>query len=199
MGCMPKVFQIHPTDVWDSPDFWAMDRHDPCVTPDGMVANMSSMTSAPFSSAMVRGRPGRGSASTPSLRSRTQRRRHRPTVWLCTPNLSALAVFQRPSAQDRTIRYRSAINRARGCFLTAVSRKERSSSANVIKGGLRPRLRRTDLGGLEKPVNTDSKLPQQKNDYFTCLEWLVLITFFPFSLTPLWLSFGGSRDFLALI
>jgi hypothetical protein len=55
---------------------------------------------------MVRGRPERGSSSSPANPRAAYRSRHPITVGRDTPNLTAIAVFDTPSAANNTIRAR---------------------------------------------------------------------------------------------
>ena len=94
------------------PALRAIERSDQWVASAGVVSSVRSMTAATFSSESVRGRPGRGSSDSPSMRSFRKRRRHLPTVCSCTPISGATALLVRPSAQRRIMRQRSDSERA---------------------------------------------------------------------------------------
>ena len=79
---------LRRTVVCDSPLSRAIERSDQWVASAGVVSSVRSMIAATFSSVSVRGRPGRGSSESPSLRSFRKRRRHLPTVCPCTPSSS---------------------------------------------------------------------------------------------------------------
>ena len=111
-GCTLKAAHIRRTVVCDSPLSRAIERSDQWVASAGVVSSVRSMTAATFSSESVRGRPGRGSSESPSMRAFRKRRRHLPTVCSCTPISVATALFVRPSAQRRIMRQRSEIERA---------------------------------------------------------------------------------------
>ena len=111
-GCRPNAPQMRQIVVCDSPASFAIERSDQWVASAGVVLSVRSITSATFSSSMVRGRPGRGSSNNPSMRSLRNRRRHFPTVRSCTPISAATALLLRPSAQRRIMRQRSDIERA---------------------------------------------------------------------------------------
>ena len=111
-GCKPKAPQMRQIVVCDSPASFAIERSDQWVASAGRALSVRSITSATFSSAMVRGRPGRGSSESPSMRSATKRRRHLPTVCSLTPISAATALFVSPSAQRRIMRQRSESERA---------------------------------------------------------------------------------------
>ena len=104
--------------VCDSPASFAIERSDQWVASAGVEVSVRSITSATFSSAMVLGRPGRGSSDRPSMRSLTKRLRHLPTVRALTPLSAATALFVSPSAQRRIMRQRSDIERAIRCRRT---------------------------------------------------------------------------------
>ena len=111
-GCTLKAAHIRRIVVCDSPLSRAIERIDQWVASAGVVSSVRSITSATCSSVSVRGRPGRGSSDSPSMRSFKKRRRHLPTVCSCTPSSAATALFVRPSAQRRIMRQRSEIERA---------------------------------------------------------------------------------------
>ena len=79
-----------------SPSCAAIDRVDQCVASFGVVSSVATITASTCSSVTVRGRPGRGSSSSPSSRSSTNRLRHRRTVLSDTPSRSAISVFEPP-------------------------------------------------------------------------------------------------------
>ena len=112
--------------VCESPVSPAIDRSDQWVASAGLVASVRSITSATLLSSMVRGRPGRGSSDSPSMRSVRKRRRHLPTVCALTPISAATALLLSPSAQRRIMRQRSDIERATRWRRTCASRNDRS-------------------------------------------------------------------------
>ena len=75
-GCTLKAAHIRRTVVCDSPLSRAIERSDQWVASAGVVSSVRSMTAATFTSVSVRGRPGRGSSDSPSMRSFRKRRRH---------------------------------------------------------------------------------------------------------------------------
>ena len=68
-GCKPNARQIRETAVWESPTSAAIDRVDQCVASFGVDSNVLTITSSTCASLIIRGRPGRGSSSSPSRRS----------------------------------------------------------------------------------------------------------------------------------
>jgi hypothetical protein len=79
-GCNPNARQIRETAVCDNPTSAASDRVDQCVASFGVVSRVVVITRSTSASAIVRGRPGRGSSSRPSSRSTANRLRHFVTV-----------------------------------------------------------------------------------------------------------------------
>src|SRR5262247_4195369 len=61
-----------------------------------------------FASSILRGTPGRGSSSSPSMPRSTKRRRHLPTVCTVTRSRAATALLLKPEAQPNTMRARNA-------------------------------------------------------------------------------------------
>ena len=85
----------------------ASSRVDQCVTAYFFGGGVSvAVTIRRWS--MVRGRPERGSSSSPANPRAAYRSRHPITVGRDTPNLTAIAVFDTPSAANNTIRARCA-------------------------------------------------------------------------------------------
>jgi hypothetical protein len=108
-GLSPNARQIREIAVWLIPVARAIDRVDQWLSwLGGGSSNVLVSTCSTRSSAMVRGRPGRGSSDRPSSRSATNRRRHLPTVCGQIPNRSATCWLVWPSAQASTILARSA-------------------------------------------------------------------------------------------
>jgi hypothetical protein len=108
-GLSPNARQIREIAVWLIPTCRAIDRVDQWVSwLGGGRSRVATITRSTWSSAMVRGRPGRGSSARPSSRSRTNRPRHLATVWGQMPSCSATATLVLPLAQASTIRARKA-------------------------------------------------------------------------------------------
>jgi hypothetical protein len=91
-----------------SPTSLAIDRVDQCVASFGALSKVLMITSSTCSSVIVRGRPGRGSSTSPSRRCAANRLRHVITIGRVTPSRAAISVFFNPSAAASTIRERSA-------------------------------------------------------------------------------------------
>jgi hypothetical protein len=79
-GCNPNARQIRETAVCDSPTSAARERVDQCVAVFGVDSNVRTITSSTCASVTVRGRPGRGSSTSPSNRLIANRERHLRTV-----------------------------------------------------------------------------------------------------------------------
>jgi hypothetical protein len=95
--------------VWLIPVARAIDRVDQWVSLlGGGSSSVLVITCSTWASAMVRGRPGRGSSARPSSRSRTNRPRHLVTVCGQISSRSATALLVTPSAQANTILQRNA-------------------------------------------------------------------------------------------
>jgi len=107
-GCSAKARQIRLTALCESPVAAAIERVDQWVASAGCCSSVLRSTSSTCSSEMRRGAPGRGSSSSPSSPSATNRRRHLPTVAACTPSSEATAPLLSPAAQRNTIRARDA-------------------------------------------------------------------------------------------
>ena len=103
-GCSPNARQIRDTADCDIPNPAASERVDQCAASRGVLSNVRVITASTCSSATVRGRPGRGSSSSPSNQSATNRARHLPTVNRPIPSRSATSVLASPSAAASTIR-----------------------------------------------------------------------------------------------
>jgi hypothetical protein len=90
----------------------AGEQVDQCVASLGVVSNVVVITrsTSASASAIVRGRPGRGSSSRPSNRSTANRLRHFVTVCRAIWSCYAITVFDSPaaSAHASTIRDRNA-------------------------------------------------------------------------------------------
>jgi hypothetical protein len=98
-GLSPKVRQIREMAVWLIPVALAIDRVDQWVSwLGGGSSRVLVITCSTWASAMVRGRPGRGSSDRPSSRLATNRPRHLVTVWGQMPSCSATAWLVAPSA-----------------------------------------------------------------------------------------------------
>lgn len=100
--------QIRPIVEGDNPERFAIDARDQCVVFFGMDSNVATTTSSTCAAVIEGGRPGGGSSSKPSSRRSTNRDRHFPTVGVDTFSRAATSLFDRPSAQPRTIRHRNA-------------------------------------------------------------------------------------------
>ena len=79
-GRSPKARQMRLTVMRLRPVVRASERVLQCVAPGGVVSNVVMTTCSTWASVTVRGVPGRGSSSNPSIRSRAKRVRHLPTV-----------------------------------------------------------------------------------------------------------------------
>jgi hypothetical protein len=78
-GCSRNAFQIRPTVERLNPEWAAIEARDQCVASRGVDSRVSATTRSTSSSVIVRGAPGRGSSTSPSSRSATNRARHFPT------------------------------------------------------------------------------------------------------------------------
>jgi hypothetical protein len=108
-GLRPNARQIRDTAVWLIPVALAIERVDQWLSWwGGGSANVLVITCSTCASAMVRGRPGRGSSDSPSRRPATTRPRHLVTVCGQIPSRSATALLVAPSAQASTILARKA-------------------------------------------------------------------------------------------
>ena len=93
----------------ESPVVAAIWRVDQCVPPSGgAVSNVLTITSSTRSSPTVLGRPDRGSSTSPSSLSATNRRRHLPTVAALTESRAATSLFECPCSHSNTICERNA-------------------------------------------------------------------------------------------
>lgn len=81
----------------------AMVRVLQCVAPCGIDSNMRAITALTRASSMLRGAPGRGASSRPSMQWSTKRARHLETVRCVTSWRTATTLFSMPSAQPNTI------------------------------------------------------------------------------------------------
>ena len=75
-GRNPKARQMRLTVMRLRPVAGASERVLQCVAPGGVVSNVVMTTCPIWASVTVRGVPGRGSSSNPSIRSRAKRVRH---------------------------------------------------------------------------------------------------------------------------
>ena len=107
-GCNPNARQIRATADCVNPSSAARERVDQCVASFGVDSNVVVITASTRSSLTVRGRPGRGSSSSPSRRSATNRFRHFRTVPTVTDSRRATSELDNPSAHTSTIRDRCA-------------------------------------------------------------------------------------------
>lgn len=108
-GLSPKAFQIRPIVDFDNPDCCAIFARDQCVAFFGVDSKVATTTSSTCSAVIVGSRPERGSSTSPSRRSVTNRARHLLTVFVEHPSRSATALLVSPSAQVSTMRERRAI------------------------------------------------------------------------------------------
>ena len=93
-GCRPNARQIRETAVCESPTSPAIDRVDQCVASFGVGLQRATITSSTCASLIVRGRPGRGSSTSPSKRSPDKPRRATcRTVAASTPRRAATRVL----------------------------------------------------------------------------------------------------------
>ncbi len=93
---------------FDRPLRAAIDARDQCVAFFGVDSRVATTTSSTCSAVIEAGRPGRGSSSSPSRRSSTNRERHLPTVGADTASRAATFLLLSPAAHPNTIRDRSA-------------------------------------------------------------------------------------------
>src|ERR1019366_9142878 len=107
-GLSSKAFQIRPIVVLDNPERLAIDARDQCVALRGVSSSVATTTASTASTLIVAGRPGRGSSSSPSRRSATNRLRHFPTVATAQFSCAATSLLSVPFAQASTILDRSA-------------------------------------------------------------------------------------------
>lgn len=70
-GCRWKVRQMRPMVLWLIPAALAIDRVLQCVSPEGVVSSVLTMTASMVSSVILRGAPTRGSSYSPSRRRST--------------------------------------------------------------------------------------------------------------------------------
>src|SRR6266480_5518551 len=137
-GLSSNLRQIRPILDLDSPVRSAIDLRDQWVASLGVCSKVATTTSSTWSTVIDGGRPGRGSSTRPSKRSRTNRDGPVPTVGRVTDNRCATSTLDRPSAHANTIRHRNAStcdDFARRDHRTNVSR---SSSVNVNSAFGRP-------------------------------------------------------------
>ena len=132
-GCSPNARQIRLIAFWLIPISAAIDRVDQCVAFFGVLSSVLITTASTCSSAIVRGRPGRGSSTNPSIRNRANRPRHLVTVGRDTRWRSAISPFVNPPAASSTIRARNANACALVCRRVKDSNNTRSSSVNSIE------------------------------------------------------------------
>jgi len=116
----------------DGPRCAASDRVDQCVASLGALSKVVVTIRSTCSSVTVRGRPGRGSSSSPSKRCSAKRVRHLVTVGRDTRSRSAISKFDRPSAASSTIRERNASACAVFPRRDQASSRPRSSSVSSI-------------------------------------------------------------------
>jgi hypothetical protein len=116
----------------------ASERVDQCVAFVGVVSRVVVITRSTSASAIVRGRPGRGSSVNPSRRWATNRLRHLRTVSSVMPSSPAIAALVRPSAAANTIRHRIASPLAVFLRLAHASNCDRSASDNTTTAATRP-------------------------------------------------------------
>ena len=107
-GCSPNACQIRSTAFRVTPASRAIDRVDQCVASLGVLSSVLAMIASTCSSVIVRGRPGRGSSTSPSSRRSANRLRHFVTVGAETPSSSAISRLVNWPAAPSTIRARNA-------------------------------------------------------------------------------------------
>src|SRR5664280_2780844 len=107
-GWSSKAFQIRPIVVLDNPERLAIEARDQCVALRGVSSRVATTTASTASTLTVAGRPGRGSSTSPSRRSATNRLRHLPTVATAQFSCAATPLLSVPLAQASTILERSA-------------------------------------------------------------------------------------------
>ena len=132
-GCSPNALQIRCTADWVSPTSVAIDRVDQCVASFGVVSSVLTITSSTCASVTFRGRPGRGSSSSPRTdRPRTDHATY-ATVSRFTANRPATSVlFEDHRPRPTTIRRRNASACALVCRRDHDSNCSRSLSASSI-------------------------------------------------------------------
>ena len=107
-GASPKARHTRETVDCDIPRCAAIDRVDQWVAVFGADSRVSVISRSTSASDTVRGRPGRGSSTSPSRRASTKRLRQRATVFRSSSSRAAISVFEPPSAAASTIRLRVA-------------------------------------------------------------------------------------------
>jgi hypothetical protein len=107
-GANPKTCHTRETIDCDRPKCSAIDRVDQCVAPGGVVSNVAVINASIYSSPTTRGRPGRGSSSSPSHRLAANRLRQLEIVFRSNSSRSATSTLLPPSAHASTIRARRA-------------------------------------------------------------------------------------------
>ena len=148
-GASRNAFQIRPTAERLSPECPAIDARDQCVASRGVDSRVSMTTCSTCASVIERGAPGRGSSTSPSSRSATNRDRHLPTVGRDTRSAAATSVLLAPAAQPSTIRERSARRWelfGRRAQRASVSRSS-SVTTNSAVGRPRPAITRSSQTG----------------------------------------------------
>jgi hypothetical protein len=163
-GLSPNARQIFDTVVWDIPAAFAIDRVDQCVASAGASCSVLTITRSTSASLTVRGAPGRGSSHRPSRRNSTNRRRHLPTVFSCTPRRPATSRLVAPPAQANTIRQRAASALALFGRRDQRCSTSRSSSLNMIGSVGRPRraIATSIVADNDKNANPHTKIPTNK-------------------------------------
>ncbi|HEY5474459.1 MAG TPA: hypothetical protein VIK32_14880 [Candidatus Limnocylindrales bacterium] len=92
-----------PIVVLDNPDRLAIEARDQWVALRGVSSSVATTIASTCSTLIEGGRPGRGSSTSPSTRSATNRRRHFPTVASTQFNCAATLLLFAPSAHASTI------------------------------------------------------------------------------------------------
>jgi hypothetical protein len=107
-GASPNARHTRDTVDCDIPRCAAIARVDQCVASRGAVSSVAVISASTCVSDTVRGRPGRGSSSSPSRRCPANRLRQVVTVLRANPSRTAISVFEPPSAAANTILLRVA-------------------------------------------------------------------------------------------
>ena len=133
-GCSPKARHMRLTVLWLRPVRLAIERVLQWVASSGVVSRVRVTTLSTSASEVLRGVPGLGSSSRPSIRRSKNRDLHFPTVGFDTLISSATAVFVITSAHPSIIRARKANACAVFGRRVHASRVSLSSLESVNKG-----------------------------------------------------------------
>ena len=153
--------QMRDTVDWLRPSSSASVRVLQCVASLVLVSSVRVTTTCTRASSIVRGRPERGSSSSPSSPRSAKRFRHVCTVGRQTPSLAQICALLSPSAAASTMRARVA--RAWAVFLRRVQRlsSSRSCSANSIVIAAGPAMPMPSVTGCHR-----TSAPRHAQGYF---------------------------------